>query len=45
MTDEEYAIWKARVGEGQPPAESTVTVKYHFKPDNPTDSKQRNEGL
>lgn len=38
MTDEEYERWKARVGEGVPPVESTVTIKYHFKPDQPTDS-------
>ncbi len=41
MSDEEYALWKARVGEGPPPEETTVTVKYHFKPDSP-DSKKAN---
>jgi membrane associated rhomboid family serine protease len=38
MTDEEYALWKARVGEEQAPAQTTVTVKYHFKPYNSSDS-------
>ena len=39
MTDEEYALWRARVGEAQPPVETTVTVKYHYKSDNSSDSK------
>jgi membrane associated rhomboid family serine protease len=36
MTDEEYQRWKERVGESQPPAQTTVTVNYHFKPENNT---------
>ena len=39
MTDEEYALWRARVGETQPPVETTVTVKYHYKSDDSADSK------
>jgi membrane associated rhomboid family serine protease len=39
MTDEEYALWKARVGEEQLPPQTTVTIKYHFRPDDSSDSK------
>jgi membrane associated rhomboid family serine protease len=39
MTDEEYAVWKARVGESEPPAhQTTVTVKYHYKSDDSSNS-------
>ncbi len=39
MTDEEYAVWKARVGESEPHAhQTTVTVKYHYKSDDSSNS-------
>ncbi len=37
MPDEEYQRWKERVGESQPPVHTTVTVNYHFKPENPAE--------
>jgi hypothetical protein len=39
MPDEEYQRWKERVGESQPPVHTTVTVKYHFKPENPAEGE------
>ena len=37
MPEEEYQRWKERVGESQPPAQTTVTVNYHYKPENPAE--------
>jgi membrane associated rhomboid family serine protease len=37
MPDEEYQRWKERVGESQPPVQTTVTVNYHYKPEKPAE--------